>query len=154
MPSNEQWTAQHVKRLQARSTLSQDQQLFMELAGKTDRSKHEEKLFKDVLAMEKAAVALEKAKAKAQLTKGAIKKEARKARDHELYNSAGLLIMAGLVDTKTGLPIIDKAELLGALMGLAKVPADDNRRAEWKRAGKERFDQEATNNKKTVAEPA
>jgi hypothetical protein len=43
--------------------------------------------------------------------------------------------LAGLVDTKTGKPTIDKAELLGALLGLAKVPAEDPRRKEWKRAG-------------------
>jgi hypothetical protein len=54
---------------------------------------------------------------------------------HELCNSAGLLILAGLVDTKSGQPTIDKAELLGALLGLAKVPVEDPRRKEWKRAG-------------------
>ncbi|MQT78371.1 conjugal transfer protein TraD, partial [Pseudomonas helleri] len=52
-----------------------------------------------------------------------------------LYQSAGLLILAGLVDTKTGKPTIDRGELLGALLGLAKVPADDPRRGDWKRAG-------------------
>ena len=57
------------------------------------------------------------------------------ARTHELCNSAGLLILAGLVDTKTGKPAIDKGELLGALLGLAKVPAEDPRRKELKRAG-------------------
>lgn len=153
MPSNQQWIAEHVKRLEARSTANQNQQLFMELAGKSDRTKQEDKLFKDVLAMEKAAVALDKAKANAQMTKKGIKNEARKARDHELYNSAGLLIMAGLVDTESGKPMMDRAELLGALMGLAKVPSDDNRRAEWKRAGDEKINQAQTK-KKPTTEPA
>ena len=62
-------------------------------------------------------------------------KAERTARTHELCNSAGLLILAGLVDTKTGKPAIDKGELLGALLGLAKVPVEDPRRKEWKRAG-------------------
>ena len=62
-------------------------------------------------------------------------KAERTARTHELCNSAGLLILAGLVDTKTGQPTIDKGELLGALLGLAKVPEEDPRRLEWKRAG-------------------
>ena len=62
-------------------------------------------------------------------------KSERTARTHELCNSAGLLILAGLVDTKTGKPAIDKGELLGALMGLAEVPAQDPRRVEWKLAG-------------------
>jgi hypothetical protein len=43
--------------------------------------------------------------------------------------------LAGLVDTKTGKPAIDKGELLGALLGLAKVQVEDQRRKEWKRAG-------------------
>jgi len=67
--------------------------------------------------------------------KHAEKKAERKARDHELFNAAGLLILAGLVDTKTGKPTIDKNELLGALAGLAKVPESDQRRTEWKKAG-------------------
>ena len=62
-------------------------------------------------------------------------KAERAARTHELCNAAVLLILAGLVDTKTGKPAIDKGELLGALLGLAKVTAEDPRRLEWKRAG-------------------
>lgn len=58
---------------------------------------------------------------------------------HEPYDSAGLLIMAGFVDTKTGKPLSDPAELLGALMGLAQVPAEDSRREEWRRAGAKRM---------------
>jgi len=43
--------------------------------------------------------------------------------------------LAGLVDAKTGKPVINKGELLGALLGLAKVTAEDPRRLEWKRVG-------------------
>ena len=43
--------------------------------------------------------------------------------------------LAGLVDTLTGKPTIDRGELLGALLGLAKIPAEDPRRTDWKRAG-------------------
>lgn len=82
-----------------------------------------------------------KAKAEAASVDNAAKKVARKARDHELYNSAGLMIVAELVDTVTGKPLMDKAELLGALMGLAKVPADDSRRVEWKKAGSDKLQQ-------------
>lgn len=59
----------------------------------------------------------------------------RKARDREMYQAAGLLSLAGLVDKKTGKPMINRGELLGALLGLAKVPQDDPRRTDWKRAG-------------------
>jgi len=49
------------------------------------------------------------------------------------------MIVAGLVDTVTGKPFMDKAELLGALMGLAKVPAEDAQRTEWKKAGADKL---------------
>ena len=48
---------------------------------------------------------------------------------------AGLLILGGLVDSKRGTPTMDRGELLGALASLSKVPADDPRRAEWKKTG-------------------
>ena len=59
----------------------------------------------------------------------------RKARDHELYQSAGLLILAGLVDTTTGKPTRDRGELLGALVSLAEAQVDDAKRAAWKAKG-------------------
>ena len=68
-------------------------------------------------------------------TANAEKLTERKRRNHDLYQSGGLLILAGLVDTKTGKPTLDRGELLGALLGLAKIPADDPRRGDWKRAG-------------------
>ena len=80
-------------------------------------------------------VASRPTKANAARIVNAEKAAERKARDRELYQSAGLLILAGLVDSKTGRPTVDRGELLGALLGLAKVPLDDQRRSEWKRAG-------------------
>lgn len=139
MPSNAEWIASHVQYLQGHTSLSQQQQRFLELALMDSRSSLEEKQFKASLKLEKLGVQMMKAKAEAASVDNAAKKVARKARDHELYNSAGLMIVAGLVDTVTGKPLIDKAELLGALMGLAKVPADDARRADWKKAGSDKL---------------
>jgi hypothetical protein len=59
----------------------------------------------------------------------------RKARDRELYNAAGLMILAGLVDSRTGMPVLDRGELLGALMELSRVAPEDERRMQWKRDG-------------------
>jgi hypothetical protein len=59
----------------------------------------------------------------------------RKARDRELYNAAGLMILAGLVDSRTGMPLLDRGELLGALMELSRVSPEDERKAQWKRNG-------------------
>ncbi|WP_370599187.1 conjugal transfer protein TraD (plasmid) [Plesiomonas shigelloides] len=52
-----------------------------------------------------------------------------------MYQSAGLLILAGLVDTKTGKPNRDKGELLGALISLAESDVPDEKRAAWKSKG-------------------
>ena len=106
--------------------------LLNEKKGATDDDRRK------LVALVKAEKAAEKAqRAKASVAKivNAEKLAERKRRDHELYQSAGLFILAGLVDTKTGKPNLDRGELLGALLGLAKVPADDPRRDDWKRAG-------------------
>ena len=118
------------------------------------RSASEEKKFKAALKLEKLAQQVVNAKAEMARLNTSAKREARKARDHELYNSAGLLILAGLVDTKTGKPMIDKAELLGAMMGLANVPPEDKRRAEWKKIGAEKLASSAAPEKKKTAEVA
>lgn len=152
MPSNKEWIAQHATKLEKLTKLNTNQQTFMELAGKSKRTALEQKLFKNALDMEKATQKMEKLRAQSAMLKSTTKKAARKARDHELYNSAGLLIMADLVDTTTGQPMIDKAELLGALMGLAKVPSDDPRRKEWKRVGQEKLASVKTSANKKSAE--
>jgi hypothetical protein len=68
----------------------------------------------------------------------------RKARDHEMYQAAGLLAMAGLVDRKTGKPTRDRGELLGALLALAKSNIDEAKRSEWKRVGDEALSKTGT----------
>jgi len=151
MPSQVQWIESHLQYLQGLKKPSQQQQLFMELATKDERTATEEKRFKVSLKLEKLAAQTLKAKSEAASIENAARREARKARDHELYNTAGLLIMAGLVDTKTGQPVMDKAELLGALMGLANVGSEDPRRQEWKRAGDDKLSQAVSKKAKNPA---
>lgn len=151
MPSNAQWIDDHLKYLHGLKSLSQQQQRFLELATLDKRSALEEKQFKAALKLEKLTQQMVDAKAESAKLQNAAKREARKARDHELYNSAGLMILAGLVDTVTGKPLLDKAELLGALMGLAQVPSDDKRRSEWRKAGSEKLDTGASTAKKKSA---
>jgi hypothetical protein len=75
--------------------------------------------------------------ADARVPTALISAEATTERAHrELYKTSELLILAGLVDSATGSPVFDRGELLGALLGLAKVPIEDARRSEWKSAGK------------------
>ena len=120
----------------------------MLLAEKTIRTAQDDKKFNAIIRAEKASLRATKARQDVanliNTEKKVAAKAERTARTHELCNSAGLLILAGLVDTKTGKPTIDKAELLGALIGLSKVPESDERRTEWKKAGSVVFEKSKT----------
>ncbi len=107
----------------------------MLLAEKSDRTTDDERKLAALVRAERAADRAARAKADAARILNADKVAQRKARDRELYNVAGLLILGGLVDSKRGTPTMDRGELLGALASLSKVPADDPRRAEWKKTG-------------------
>jgi hypothetical protein len=135
----EDWVNNRVLYLKGLKSRTEQQNILIELFDKQNRTPQDDKKFNVLVKAEKAIERANKAKQAAsnliQAEKHAEKKAERKARDHELFNAAGLLILAGLVDTKTGKPTIDKNELLGALVGLAKVPETDQRRTEWKKAG-------------------
>ena len=65
-------------------------------------------------------------------------KEARRKRNHEMFESAGLLILAGLVDSTTGTPSVDRGALLGGLLAVAKTLENgtaSDRFQEWKNTG-------------------
>ncbi|MBA8035645.1 conjugal transfer protein TraD, partial [Citrobacter freundii] len=53
------------------------------------------------------------------------------------YQSAGLLILAGLVDSQTGKPVDDTAALLGALASLNDLSRDNPKWSDWKIRGQE-----------------
>jgi len=137
--NNDEWLKDRLAYLKGLKSRSEQQELLVLLTEKSNRNAQDEKKLNAIVKAEKASLRATKARQDAANLINAEKKAAAKAertaRTHELCNSAGLLILAGLVDTKTGKPTIDKAELLGALLGLAKVPAEDPRRKEWKRAG-------------------
>ena len=137
--NNDAWLKDRVAYLKGLKSRNEQQELLVLLAEKTNRTAHDDKKLNAIVKAEKASFRATKARQDAanliNAEKNAAAKAERVARTHELCNSAGLLILAGLVDTKTGKPAIDKGELLGALLGLAKVPAEDPRRKEWKRAG-------------------
>ena len=136
---NDEWLKDRVAYLKGLKSRNEQQELLVLLAEKSNRNTQDDKKLNAIVKAEKASLIATKARQDAANLINAEKKVAAKAeraaRTHELCNSAGLLILAGLVDTKSGKPTIDKAELLGALLGLAKVPTEDPRRKEWKRAG-------------------
>ena len=136
---NDEWLKDRVAYLKGLKSRNEQQELLVLLAEKSNRNAQDDKKLNAIVKAEKAGVRATKARQEAANLINAEKKAAAKAeravRTHELCNSAGLLILAGLVDTKSGQPTIDKGELLGALLGLAKVTAEDPRRLDWKRAG-------------------
>jgi hypothetical protein len=137
--NNDSWLTDRVAYLKALKSRTEQQELIVLLAENTKRSPLDSKKLSALVKAEKATIRANKARQDAanliNAEKKALAKAARNARTHELCEAAGLMGLAGLVDTLTGKPTIDRGELLGALLGLAKVPAQDPRRAEWKRAG-------------------
>lgn len=136
---NDSWLNARVTFLKALKTRTEQQELIVLLAENKNRSPLDTKKLAALIKAEKASIRANKARQDAanliNAEKKALAAATRNARTHELCESAGLMGLAGLIDTLTGKPRIDRGELLGALMGLAKVPAQDPRRADWKRAG-------------------
>ena len=132
---HDEWLTARIAYLRGLKSPSDQQRLLLLLADKPERSNDDNRKLSALVKAEKAAERAQKAKANAARIVNAEKAAERKARDRELYQSAGLLILAGLVDSKTGRPSVYRGELLGALLRLAKVPLDHQRRSERKRAG-------------------
>ncbi|WP_228391572.1 MULTISPECIES: conjugal transfer protein TraD [Pseudomonas] len=130
-----EWLEDRVAYIRGLKSPNDHQRLLLLLNDKKDATDDDRRKLVALIRAEKAAEKAQRAKASVAKIVNAEKEAERKRRNHELYESGGLLILAGLVDTKTGKPTLDRGELLGALLGLAKVPADDARRSDWKRAG-------------------
>lgn len=143
MEKREQWLAARVHYVRGLKSPSEQQRLLVVLAEKADRTAQEERTLTLLVNAERSAVKAQDARAKVtsllQAEKRAEARAARKARDHALYQSAGLLIMAGLVDSGTGAPVGDAAALLGALASLNDLPRDNPKWQEWRRKGSERL---------------
>ena len=134
---HDEWLKTRLLYLHGLKAPSDYQRLLLLLAEIQHPTPEEERKLAALVRAEKAAERAQKARANAARVVNADKLATRKARDRELYNLAGLLILAGLVDTRTGRPVSDRGELLGALLELAQVPQDELRRKGWKRAGDE-----------------
>lgn len=135
MTEHDDWLAARLAYLRGLKAPSEQQRMLLMLADKPDRTPEDDRKMAALIRAERAAERAQKARAAAARIIDAEKAAKRKARDHELYQSAGLLILAGLVDTETGKPTRDRGELLGALLSLAEAQVDDETRAAWKRRG-------------------
>ncbi|MGL4319178.1 MAG: conjugal transfer protein TraD [Pseudomonas sp.] len=131
----EAWILERLAYIRNLKSPNDQQRLLLLLYEKKSRTAEDNRKLSFLVKAEWAEVKAQKAKSDVARIVQAEKDSARKARDRELYQSAGLLILAELVDSKTGTPVLDRGELLGALLGMAKVPVDDPVRSQWKRAG-------------------
>ncbi len=131
----ETWILERLVYIRNLKSPNDQQRLLLLLYEKKSRTAEDNRKLSFLVKAEWAEVKAQKAKSDVARIVQAEKDSARKARDRELYQSAGLLILAELVDSKTGTPVLDRGELLGALLGMAKVPVDDPVRSQWKRAG-------------------
>lgn len=154
MPTTEEWIENHLKYIEGLKKPSQDQQRFVELATNRNRTASEETIFKTTLAYQQSLEQMKITKAKMSAALDKDKKLARKERDHQMYNCAGLLSSAGLVDKETGLPVWSRNQLFGAFIGLADVPADHPKREEWEKIGADRFAEMESAKKSKTPEPA
>lgn len=141
---NDKWLIERIEHIRNKKSPSDQQRLLVLLAEKEDKTPKEEQDFKALVRAEKAVSRLEKAAEKVASSKTKVSKILKaersakeKARTHELIKSAGLLIMAGLVDSATGKPLWDREELLGALNSLAEDQIDVSKRHIWKQKGSE-----------------
>jgi len=139
---NDEWVIERIEHIRNKKSPSDQQRLLVLLAEKEDKTPKEEQDFKALVRAEKAVARLEKAAEKVASSKTKVSKILKaersakeKARTHELIKSAGLLIMAGLVDSATGEPLWDRDELLGALTSMAEAQIDPIKRKSWKEKG-------------------
>jgi len=128
---NEEWIIERIEHIRNKKSPSDQQRLLVLLAEKDDKTPKEEQDLKALVRAEKAVARLEKAAEKVASSKTKVSKILKaersakeKARTHELIKSAGLLIMAGLVDSATGKPLWDREELLENLSKISKNKFD------------------------------
>jgi len=137
----EKWETDRVRYIRGLKSPSEAQRLLVLLTDKADKTAQDLKTLSLLIKAEQAAEKAQEARAKVmnliQAEKRAEAKSSRKARDHALYQSAGLLILAGLVDGKTGKPVDDAAALVGALASLNDLSRDNPKWSDWKIRGQE-----------------
>ena len=139
--SNNEWFIARLAYLSGLKAPNDQQKLMLELAKKVTLTDDEQRKMKALIRAEKAAERALKARADVAKIVNAEKALKRKARDHALYQAAGLMIVGKLVDTKTGEPFMQPDELLGALLEVAQAAQSPDKRAAWKAKGAEAFKQ-------------
>ena len=122
------WLQDRIDTIRKTPNPSDIQKLLLMLAENPGRTTQENKQLEALIKSEKAEQRAETARIAARAIVTNKQDADKKARNHRLIERGSLSDLAGLQD-------MDPAEFLGALLGLSKVPLEDPRRQEWKRAG-------------------
>ncbi|QDH13241.1 hypothetical protein E3E12_02400 [Formicincola oecophyllae] len=117
---------------------SRQQDMLLSLAGIANRTPQQQKTFDTLLRAEKAADRAVRAATKAAKIVNAKARAERRQREQGITECAELLVLAGLLDDKTGHPIWETSELLGALIEIANQP---QKKSHWKSVGQARLAQ-------------
>ncbi len=135
----DEWLKERLAYIKGLKSKTNPQELIALLAEKNDKTPSEKNLLAEAIQVEKANIRTAELNAKFTNKINAKKKaeaeKERKARTHELCNLGGLAIMAGLAETKTGKPTINKSALMGGWLAMAKMSPEDPRFKDWIRAG-------------------
>jgi hypothetical protein len=139
---HDKWLTARLKYLRDLKSPTSQQRILMLLADKLGRT-HEDS--QKLAALVRAEAAAERAQKIRDMAAHIVEEDreaalilealAYRKHDRDLYSAVELLLLADLVESRAGTPAFDRGELLGALIALARVPADDPRRREWKREG-------------------
>lgn len=129
------WLAEKLDHIRGLKQPTEAQRLLALLAEKPDRTKDDDAKLAAIIRAEKSVERAARAKSEVNNLLAAEAKKIRAARTHQLCRSAGLMGLAGLIDHKTGHPLRDPAELLGALLELAAIDPTDDTRRRWRDLG-------------------
>lgn len=119
-----QWLENRLLYIKGLKSPNEQQRLMLALAGRDDLTSKEQRTLNLLVRAEKTAERALKAKADVARVLSAEQREQRKKRNHELFKSAGLMGLAGVIDRVTGRPLIDKGLLVGVLHALKNNELD------------------------------
>lgn len=146
------WLMKRLEYIRSLPKPSDVQKLLLDMAASPALTPADRKQFDALVKAERAEERAESARIAARAIVTGKRDAEAKARDHAMYQAAGLLGLAGLVDTKTGAPRHPPAALLGAFLGLARTE-DPARWSRWEQEGAAFFEAQAASKKARAADP-
>jgi|GEM_PF-652080 len=113
---NQNWLQNKINQLTENNSLNENEKLLLDLAKKENLNSIEKNILQNLINIEKAKEKIKLAKRKISIAANQEKRNIQKARNHKLFNAAGLLIKSNFVNSKTGDYLENPAVILGALI--------------------------------------